>query len=101
MTEIIEDALDIVQRIKSIDSLYKVYRNHKKHCFEVKKTYGLNEKTEVVWNEALDERLVRKVYLTRKENVEKLLKQIEIDNQNLQKKENAELFDKIMQDVQI
>ena len=67
----------------------------------MKKTYGLNEKTEVVWNEALDERLVRKVYLTRKENVEKLLKQIEIDNQNLQKKENAELFDKIMQDVQI
>ena len=49
MTEIKEDVLDIVQRIKGIDSGYKVYRNHKKHRFEVYKTYGMSEKLELTW----------------------------------------------------
>ncbi len=101
MTEIKDDVLDIVNRIKSIDYLYKVYRNHKKHRFEVVKTYGLNEKVEVTWDKPLDERLLRKVYMTRKENFEKLIKQMELDNQNLEKNENSKLFDKIMQNVEI
>lgn len=101
MTEILEDAFDIVQRIKAIDCKYRVFRNHSKHRFEVVKTYGLNHKVEVTWDKPLDERLVRKVYMTRKENVEKLLKQMELDNQKLQKDENNKLFDKIMQDVKI
>ena len=101
MTEIVEDAFDIVQRIKSIDDKYKVYRNHAKHRFEVHKIYGLNEKLEVVWQGALDERLLRKVYMTRKENAEKLLKQMEIDNTKLKQEENNQLFNKIMENVEI
>ena len=69
MTEIVEDVLDIVNQIKSIDSNYKVFRNHKLHRFEVVKVYGLNLKTEVVWQNSLDYRLVKKVYMTRKENL--------------------------------
>lgn len=101
MVEIKDDVLDIVARIKAIDNKYKVYRNRKKHRFEVYKTYGLNEKLEVVWTDKMDERMLRKVYMTRKENVEKLLKQMEKDNEKLEKDESKQLFDKIMQDVKI
>lgn len=101
MTEIVEDVLDIVNQIKSIDSNYKVFRNHKLHRFEVAKVYGLNLKTEVVWQNPLDYRLVKKVYMTRKENIEKLLKQIELDNEKLEKKEKEDLFENIMQDIKL
>ena len=100
-TEIVEDVLDIVNQIKSIDSNYKVFRNHKLHRFEVAKVYGLNLKTEVVWQNPLDYRLVKKVYMTRKENIEKLLKQIELDNEKLEKKEKEDLFENIMQDIKL
>ena len=101
MTEIKEDVFDIVQRIKGIDSGYKVYRNHKKHRFEVYKTYGMSEKLELTWDGALDERLVRKVQRTRKQNIDKIIKQIEKENENLQKQKNNELFNEIMQNVKI
>ena len=101
MTEIIEDVLEIVPRIKAIDSHYRVYRNHNKHRFDIYRTYGLNQKLELIWDKPLDERLIRKVHMTRKENIEKLLKQIEKDNEKLQKQENDELFNKIMENVEI
>lgn len=101
MTEILEDVFDIVHRLKAIDEHYSVYRNHKKHRFDIYRTYGLNKKLELTWDKPLDSRLISKVLMTRKENIEKLIKQIEIDNEKLQKQENDKLFNKIMEDVQI
>lgn len=101
MTEIVDDVLEIVNQIKNIDPNYQVFRNHKLHRFEVTKNYGLNRKVEVVWDKQLDFRLVKKVFLTRKENVEKLLKQIELENEKQEKQEKQQLFSNIMQNVEI
>lgn len=101
MTEIVDDALGIVNQIKNIDSNYQVFRNHKQHRFEVTKNYGLNRKVEIVWDKPLDFRLVKKVFITRKENVEKLLKEIEEQNEKLKKQENEQLFENIMQNIEI
>lgn len=100
-TEILDDALEIVHQIKQIDDKYRVFRNHDKHLFEVMKEYGMNLHTELVYDGKLDERFLRKVWLTRKENVEKVLKEIEKSNKKLEKEENNKLFERIMQKVGI
>lgn len=100
-TEIFDDALEIVRQIKAIDSGYRVFRNHIKHAFEVCKEYGMKLHTELLYSGNLDERFLRKVWATRKENAEKLLKEMEISNKNLEKHEKEQLFDKIMQNVKL
>ncbi len=100
-TEIFDDALEIVRQIKSIDSDYRVFRNHTTHAFEVMKKYGSRLQTEVTYFGTLDERFLRKVWATRKENAEKILKEMENSNQKLEKEENYQLFQKIMQDVRL
>lgn len=100
-TEIFDDALEIVPQIKAIDSEYRVFRNHSKHAFEVMKEYGLTLHTELFYFGGLDERFLRKVWATRKENVDKLLKEMEISNKNLEKEEKRQLFDNIMKNVKL
>ena len=100
-TEIFDDVLSIVPQIKNIDSGYRVFRNHTTHAFEVMKEYGTRLQTEVTYFGTLDERFLRKVWATRKENADKMLKEMEISNQKLEKEENYELFQKIMQDVRL
>ena len=100
-TEIFDDALEIVHQIKSIDGGYRVFRNHTTHAFEVMKEYGTRLQTEVTYFGTLDERFLRKVLATRKENAEKILKEMEISNKKLEKEEKYQLFQKIMQDVRL
>lgn len=78
MFEIFEDLFDIVKKIKSIDSNYKVFRNVKKHRFEIYYLNGLNLNLElVVPYEKLDYRTINKLNESKIENADALFSKLE------------------------
>lgn len=81
MTEIKEDLFDIVKKIKSIDSNYKVFRNSKKKRFEIHYQKGLNLNLElVVPYNTLDMRTVNLLNKSKIENADLIFEEIEKSN---------------------
>jgi len=78
MTEILEDLFDIVKKIKSIDSKYRVFRNIQKHRFEIYYLNGLNLNLElVVPYDKLDYRTINLINKSKVENADEIFKQLE------------------------
>ena len=78
MFEIFEDLFDIVKKIKSIDSNYKVFRNVKKNRFEIYYLNGLNLNLElVVPYDKLDYRIINKLNESKIENADNLFSLLE------------------------
>lgn len=77
MTEIKEDLFDIVNKIKSIDSNYKVFRNHYKHRYEIYYQCGLNLNLElVVPHDELDARTINLLNKSKVENADLIFEEI-------------------------
>jgi len=78
MLEIFEDLFDIVKKIKSIDSNYRVFRNLKKHRYEIYYLCGLNLNLElVVPYNTLDYRTINKLNETKVQNADEIFKMLE------------------------
>jgi len=82
MIEIFEDLFDIVKRIKSIDSNYKVFRNQEKKRYEIYYQYGLNLNLElVVPHEHLDARTINLLNKSKVENADSIFQEIDKYNE--------------------
>lgn len=87
MIEILSDLFDIAQRLKEIDSGYKVFYNKTKSKFELHR----EERGRVSYLltfpfDSLDSRAVEHCLRTRRERKEELLKEIEESNKKLEEK---------------
>lgn len=80
------DIFDICNRIKEIDSTYKLFFNRKEKRFEVYKTGDRESLAVVVPFDQIDERLVTHLKKTKVSRLEKLLKEIEDENKLLEEK---------------
>lgn len=81
MTEIFEDLFDIVKKIKSIDSNYRVFRNTKKKRFEIYYQFGLNLNLElVVPYKKLDARTINLINKSKVENADLIFEELEKTN---------------------
>ena len=78
MFEIFEDLFDIVKKIKSIDSNYRVFRNVKLNRFEIYYLCGLNLNLElVVPYDKLDYRTINKLNKSKVQNADEIFKMLE------------------------
>lgn len=81
MIEINTDLFDIVKKIKTIDSNYRIFRNIKKHRFEIYYQKGLNLNLEIVVPyEKLDYRTINLLNKTKIENADAIFEEIEKHN---------------------
>ena len=87
LIEIQNDVLNIVKQIKNINKSYKIFYNAKLRRFEVHSVGLLRTNTEVVGAESLDKRLYYKTLQTRKENMERLIGEMEMLNERLEQAE--------------
>lgn len=84
MIEIFTDLFDIVKKIKSIDSFYRVFRNIKKHRFEVYYKRGLNLNLELILPyDNLDYRAINLIFKSKVENADELFKEVDSHNDKL------------------
>lgn len=91
--EIKNDLYNIAKRIKSIDKNYFILFN------KIKKTYEIHNSSQpfstyslTIPYAKLDKRTIDYVLKTRKENFDKILKEIELSNNKLDKKINDEIM---------
>lgn len=84
MIEIFTDLFDIVKKIKSIDNNYRVFRNLKKHRFEIYYQNGLNLNLELIlpYNK-LDYRAINLIFKSRVENADELFDEVDKFNDKL------------------
>ena len=93
LIKIYEDVFDITKRLKEIDRNYFVVFNTKKQKFEVhnksqKNTYCLS----VPYN-TLDIRTIFLTLKSRRENIDKILEEIDVNNQKLEQENNRKIKD--------
>ena len=88
--EINDDVYFICQRIKEIDKSYHILYNLSRHCYEV---HSFEQKDSYCFSVPfgqLDERTLQFAYRTRRENQDKIIREIEKSNENLYKKQLKE-----------
>lgn len=93
LIKIFEDVHNITIRLKEIDKNYFVVWNTNKNCYEVhnkkqKPTYCLS-----VPYPSLDKRTIDLTLKTRRENFDKILAEIDLDNENLEKENSRKIKD--------
>lgn len=103
MSELIEirnDLFDIADRLKSINSGYKVFYNKEKDRFEVHNTncHPVSLAFVVPYDE-LDSRTVDYALFTRVQNADALFKEVEENNRLAEAAENKRQVEQIMEKV--
>ena len=84
MIEIFMDLFDIVNKIKEIDSKYRVFRNIYKHRYEIYYQNGLNLNLELIvpYNN-LDYRTINLLNKSKVENADLLFSEVDLHNEKL------------------
>ena len=96
LIEIKSDAMFIAQRLKEIDDSYYLVFNTIKGKYEVHSnqqfgcSYCLTNQFD-----GLDERLIELTKKTRRQNIKELIKQIDLENEKLQKQNQIKLLEEI------
>lgn len=87
-----DDLYSIAERLKEIDSGYFIYYSYKDHRYEV---HNKNQRGRtlslVLPYKRLDERTVRLVRKTRSERMESLIRQMEEENERLEREKMRQL----------
>lgn len=83
MIKITDDVFDIARRIKSINSEYELFFDKNSNKFKV---YAKGNLQAVLPYSSLDNRTVDYLLKTQIKNIDKLEKEVDIYNQNLQEK---------------
>lgn len=93
MIKITNDVMDIASRIKEIDERYEVYYNPTTSRFEV---HTDNVCQAIIPYDSLDART--EVYLrrTRRENIDRLVKELDEENQKLSRMRDERVLEKAM-----
>lgn len=94
LIKILEDVHDITRRLKEIDTDYFVVYNSTKKCFEVHNSSQKHTYCLTIPFKTLDSRAVDLTIKTRRENIEKILKEIDENNNKLEKENLRKLKDK-------
>ena len=97
LREIKEDLFNIAQRLKEIDGRYILYRNLRLNRFEIHANGALQI---VVPYAELDARTLSLVRSTRLEYADKLIRQIDKENDMLQRAESEAKRTRIMEEVE-
>ena len=93
--EIVDDMFGVARRLKAIDDGYFVFLNYATGKFEVhNRNESPNTLCLVLPYETLDERTVNRVLYTRAERVEKLMADMEKNNEKAEKARLAAAIDK-------
>lgn len=93
LIEIKQDVFDIAWRIRQIDSDYKLYYNQKQKRYEVHSHFGLEV---VVPYPSLDTRTISHIIKTRLENREKLICEIEENNERIEREQRQKIIEKAL-----
>lgn len=88
--EINDDVYFISQRIKELDRSYHILYNLTRHCYEVHSFEQSDGYCFTVPFQELDERTLQFAHKTRRENQDKIIKEIEKNNEDLYKKQLKE-----------
>ena len=98
--EIKNDLYNVVSRLKKIDENYLVLYVKNRQVFEIhNKNQPFGTYCLTLPYKNLDKRAVDYVLKTRKENFDKLIKEMDISNKRLEQKENEELKYKAKYDL--
>lgn len=89
MIRITDDVMDIARRIKEIDYRYELYYNRRMGRFEV---YIGDTQVSVIPYDSLDARTVIYLQRTRRERCAELMKEMERENEENEKKKYSELM---------
>lgn len=93
LIRIFEDVFDITKRLKEIDESYFVVYNTQKKKYEVHSSKQKNTYCLTVPTKTLDSRIVGLTLKTRRENYEKILKEIDETNEKIEKESKRQIDD--------
>ena len=93
LIRIFEDVFDITKRLKEIDESYFVVYNTQKKKYEVHSSKQKNTYCLTVPTKTLDSRTVGLTLKTRRENYEKILKEIDETNEKIEKESKRQIDD--------
>jgi len=93
LIKITEDVFDISNRLKEIDSNYFVVFNTKKQKFEIHNKSQKNTYCLTVLNKSLDSRTITQTLKSRRERFNKILQEIEDNNQKIIDDNNKKIRD--------
>lgn len=94
LIKILEDTHDICSRLKEIDCNYFVVYNSNRECFEVHNSSQKNSYCLTVPFKSLDCRTISLTLKTRREFLEKILNEIDQNNEKLERENKQNLMDK-------
>lgn len=94
LIKIKNDAFNICERIKSINPHYYVVYNTKKHAFEVHNTKQYANSFCISCEKGLNYSVIQKLRKTRIENLDKIINEIESNNQAIEREAKNEVMDK-------
>ena len=97
LTRIDEDLFDIASRLREINPRYVLYRNRKLNRFEIHANGALQI---VVPFARLDARTLELVRSTRLEYADRLMRDIDSDNEKLRRQNVATARERIMEEVE-
>lgn len=93
LIKIKNDAFNICERIKSINPHYYIVFNTKKHKFEVHNSKQYSNSFCITCENGLNYSVIQKLRKTRIENLDKIVKEIELNNQAIERKAKEETLD--------
>ena len=98
LIEIKSDAMFVSQRLKEIDPSYYLVFNTLKGKYEVHSNNQIGCSYCLTCpNDALDSRLVELTKKTRRSNLNELIRQIDLENEKLQKQNQQKLMEELWQ----
>lgn len=97
LKRIYDDLFHIAKRLKSIDKSYVLYFNRKYKRFEI---YARGAMQMALPFEKLDCRTLEYARKTRIENIEKMLKEIEANNEKIQKEKEREIVNSLLSQME-
>lgn len=101
-SEITYDTYNICKRLKYIDKNYFIRFNHKTAKYEVWYNEGINSHLEIVIPyKSLDCRVISKILNSRVNNIEKILKDISLNNKRLEEKSKLNFKDELNYKVKL
>lgn len=93
LIKIISDVFDITDRIKEIDAGYYAVYNTARHRYEIHNSGQCGSTFCIVCDTGLDSRVIDKLRKSRIQNIDKILKEIDKNNEILEKNSKKRAYD--------
>lgn len=97
LKRIYDDLFHIAKRLKSIDKAYVLYFNRREKRFEI---YARGAMQMALPFDRLDVRTLEYARKTRIENIENMIREIEMNNQKIQKQKEEEIINSFLSQME-